>query len=327
MDCWVYAPDQIDPNTTYWLVVGVHGYKGKGQGAGGYKSWAKRGDVIVIGPSFLSQGQEAYQYAGSRSCKKLIRLFEDLKKEYKLHDKMFVAGFSGGAQFAHRFAMNESKYVCGVAAHSGGTWANNGYGKISSKGKGIPFAISCGEKDTGKSFPSAPVGRLEWYKSFERDIDKKGFTYIGGTWPGVGHSQGGGARDLTAQCFQIATGLGGNPDGSKVKISAQWKNFDGEPKVKLSVDKKVKKPITDPATVLRAYTSASRQANTGKIEDRKLVKFMQQFPPVLWKDETGAGELLKQCQRAADAYKSMAQQKGIWNDTLQDRYKQFSDGL
>jgi hypothetical protein len=29
MDCWVYAPDQIDPNTTYWLVVGVHDTKVK----------------------------------------------------------------------------------------------------------------------------------------------------------------------------------------------------------------------------------------------------------------------------------------------------------
>jgi hypothetical protein len=40
-------------------------------------------------------------------------------------------GFSGGSQFTHRFAMLHPKLVCGVSAHSGSTWATDGYGEFS----------------------------------------------------------------------------------------------------------------------------------------------------------------------------------------------------
>jgi len=208
--------------------VGVHGAGGKGRGAGGMRSWAQRGDVIVIGPSFVARpqgGVPPYQNGNGPHAKKLISLFGELKKEYKLHDKMFLAGFSGGSQFVHRFTMNHPEHVCGVAAHSGGSWATRGYGTYSKKAKGIPFAISCGEKDTGKSFGEAPLGRLDWFKEFKAQIDKDRFTYIADTWPGVGHSQSPGAKNLTAQCFQVATGLGGGEDGKKVVISGAWKNL------------------------------------------------------------------------------------------------------
>ena len=41
-DYWLYTPDNIDPNKTYTLVVGVHGYRGKGKGAGGYAGWVDK---------------------------------------------------------------------------------------------------------------------------------------------------------------------------------------------------------------------------------------------------------------------------------------------
>ena len=50
---------------------------------------------------------------------------------------MFLHGFSAGSQFVHRFAMNHSKRVCGVSAHSGGTWATDDYGKISAEWKNL----------------------------------------------------------------------------------------------------------------------------------------------------------------------------------------------
>ena len=227
MNCYVYLPETIDTSKTYQLIVGVHGANGNGKNAGGYAKWSKRGDVIVIGPSFISKpknGKQPYQMGDGEHAKKLLSLFKTLKKDYKLEDKMFLVGFSGGSQFAHRFTMNNPNVVCGVAAHSGGSWATRGFGKINSRAKKIPFAISCGEKDTAKSFPQAPLGRLDWFKEFSKELEKKRFMMISKTWPGVGHKSSPGAKNLTQQCFQIATGLPGNMDGSKIEISSDWKN-------------------------------------------------------------------------------------------------------
>jgi poly(3-hydroxybutyrate) depolymerase len=161
MDCFVYTPDPIVPGKTYQIVVGVHGANGNGKNAAGMKNWADRGDVIVIGPSFQTKGERPFQNGDGVHAEKLIALFDTLKKQHKLHDKMFLHGFSGGSQFVHRFAMLHPKLVCGVSAHSGGTWATDNYGEIRTSAKHIPFAISCGEKDTGKAFGAAPYNRLE----------------------------------------------------------------------------------------------------------------------------------------------------------------------
>lgn len=229
MDSYVYLPDQLDPEKTYQLVVGVHGANGNGKGAAGMASWAQRGDVIVIGPSFMLKPQGAgmtyYQMGNGVHAEKLIKLFKQLSEEYRLRDKMFLHGFSGGSQFVHRFTMENPKYVCGVSAHSGGSWATRNYGKISRRAKRIPFAISCGEKDTSLSTPDSPLGRLAWYKDFRDEIDSQKFTYIGDTWPDVGHRISHGAWSLALQCFQIATGLPGGANGKPVEISIQWQNL------------------------------------------------------------------------------------------------------
>ena len=110
MDCFVYTPDPVDAAKTYQLVVGVHGARGKGNGAAGMADWAKRGDVIVIGPSFDTKNENPFQNGDGIHADKLIALFEGLGKHYKLRDKMFLHGFSAGSQFVHRFAMNHPKH-------------------------------------------------------------------------------------------------------------------------------------------------------------------------------------------------------------------------
>lgn len=226
MDCHVYLPDAIDPAITYQLLVGVHGAGGRGNGAAGLKDWAKRGDVIVIGPSFETKGERPYQNGDGIHAEKLMEIFENLKKSHKLRDKMFLHGFSGGCQFAHRFTMLHPKLVCGVSAHSGGSWATDGFGKINNEAKHIPFAISCGEKDTAKSFPDALFNRLEWYGRFQQEIEKEKFCHSARTWPNVGHQMCEGALDQMKQCFQLATGLPGASAKQEVTISPQWKNLD-----------------------------------------------------------------------------------------------------
>ncbi len=334
MDCYVYLPDEIDPQKTYQLVVGVHGAGGGGKGAAGMASWAKRDDVIVIGPSFILKptepGMPYYQMGNGVHAEKLIKLFEELGEEYKLAEKMFLHGFSGGSQFVHRFTMENPKYVCGVSAHSGGSWATRNYGKISSRAKGIPFAISCGEKDTGLSTGDSPLGRLDWYKEFRDEIDSKKFTYIGDTWPDVAHRASPGVWELARQCFQIATGLPGGADGTPVEISSQWHNLpDGAGKVatQQNSERTPQLPNVSQAELDKVMPASFSRANTTKLSNEQLVNFMKRYPPSLWKDRQGSENLLKQCQAAAEAWLAAAKEKNLLNDALKRQFDEFSAGL
>lgn len=198
---FLYLPTKIDEEKTYWLVAGVHGYKGNGKGAGGLAKWADKYDCIVVGPSFPNEG---YQGLAHQSDEQLIAVARDVAKEYKLQPKLFVAGFSGGSQYAHRFMLKHPELVAGCAAHSGGTWATGG---INPAAKSIPFVMSCGEKDTAKSYPEAEHGRFDWAKLFEAEAKQAGFFMDSKFFPGVGHSQCKEASAMTEECFVVATDL------------------------------------------------------------------------------------------------------------------------
>ncbi len=97
-------------------------------------------------------------------------------------------GHSGGAQFVHRFAMAHPETVLGVSAHSAGSWAcDGGYGSIRKEARGVPFLISCGEKDTGLAYEGSPHPRIEWFRLFEAGLKKGGFVYWSQSWPDHGH--------------------------------------------------------------------------------------------------------------------------------------------
>lgn len=320
MDCFVYTPDPLDPAKTYQLVVGVHGANGNGKNAAGMKSWADRGDVIVIGPSFETKGERPFQNGDGIHAEKLIALFDALKREHKLKDRMFLHGFSGGSQFVHRFAMLYPKLVCGVSAHSGGTWATDNYGEISNSAKDIPFAISCGEKDTGKAFPDAPYNRLEWFGRFRDEIDRKRFPYIAASWPDVGHSISPGAWDFAKQCFQLATGLPGESATKEVAISDAWKNIG---------DLRKSAPAPDPksAGLEKLISAAFARADKEEIPHDKLLAFMRKYPPALWKDKPGAEKLLAQCRRAAETWLAAAKSNGLWKGSEKEDFIRCTQGL
>ncbi len=181
------VPDDL-PNdgTKIWVAVDVHGAGGfRGEERG--KEFAKLlgpAPVIVIVPSFAN----GYQAGDGKWAEQLIGHFKEVAEAHPVHRKMFVHGHSGGGQFAHRFAFAEPKYVVGVSAHSSGSWAcSGGYGEIDRRAKKIPFAISCGENDTGYSVQGAPHTRIEWFRLFQAEMVKQGFDVDARTWPGAGH--------------------------------------------------------------------------------------------------------------------------------------------
>lgn len=197
-DYWLYTPNSIDSKKTYWLVVGVHGHKGKGAGAAGLKNWVNKYDnVIVVGPQFPAGGPY-YQVLGGESDVQLLNLHRDLSQKFKLHKRMFIHGFSGGAQYAHRFASRHPGSVIGVSAHSGGTWE-----KEPGKNATFPWVISCGLKDTQVS-PSASASRIDCFRAFYKAMSAGKFT-VKPFVTDAGHSAVPSVSQSTEECFRVAT--------------------------------------------------------------------------------------------------------------------------
>jgi poly(3-hydroxybutyrate) depolymerase len=177
-DYYLFTPDKIDPGITYWLVVEVHGYGGQGSLGSGVREWADRNDCIGVAPSFPNEG---YQLLGKDSDRQLIGIFQKLQNQYKLHDKLFIYGHSGGAQFSHRFALKYPQLVIGCCATSAGTWATGaGYGDLPEMAASLPFAISCGERDTGFAAPGMPMNRITWARRFEEYLGKRQGVWLEG---------------------------------------------------------------------------------------------------------------------------------------------------
>jgi len=204
-DYWLYAPRRVEPGRTYWLVVGVHGMGGTGRGAGGVAGWAdRRGDCLVVGPSFPSDG---YQFLQRESDRQLIELVAALARRHRLHPKAYLVGFSGGAQFVHRFAHAHPERVVGYAAHSAGSWSTGGgWGDPNPAAKALPGVVTCGSADTARMAEQAPLGRLEWAQLYARRMREDGYAVVAAWIPGVGHAFSPEAARLSEVGFAVATG-------------------------------------------------------------------------------------------------------------------------
>ncbi len=209
LTAWLETPTaEPEPGKTYWLVVSVHGAGADGsQSVGWIRNWVGEfDDVIVLAPTFAPPKERSpaawkasYQMSGPTHVAKLESLIAEVAKTWPLHPKVFLNGFSAGAQFAHRYAMKFPDRVAGVAAHSGGSWAKlEGPDRINPDARSVAFAISCGEKDAGSGGPDR-IPRIEAAKTFAAQLEQLGFDVTVETWPEVGHefTPGANAQGLT----------------------------------------------------------------------------------------------------------------------------------
>ncbi|QBF29772.1 hypothetical protein [Thalassococcus sp. S3] len=107
LESWLVIPDHLDPEAVPHIAV--HGIQRRAsQQAELLAERATQMGRIVIAPLFDKQRWPKYQRVviGKRADLALLRLISALKQDGLWSSKRFeISGFSGGAQFAHRFAM------------------------------------------------------------------------------------------------------------------------------------------------------------------------------------------------------------------------------
>jgi hypothetical protein len=326
---YVIVPDELptDGRKT-WVVADIHGAGGLRNESFGHrlKQIFEPEKVIFMVPSFTS----GYQAGDGEWAKQLIGHFEFVRDKYQVHDKMFVHGHSGGGQFAHRFAMSNPKHVVGVSAHSSGSWAcSGGYGEISAKARGIPFAISCGENDTQLSYAGAPHNRIEWFKLFRDEMLKKDFAVASTIWPGAGHGLSPNLYGpMLKECFLLAT-------QGVMPASDLWhgESVDGIAR-KAQKEYGASSSGASAASGLshsdrRMLEEANKRVAAGEAPDvAATMRFLARHPASAWASDAAYKPLRQHCKKTADSYLEGKKKSGkpLTGDALEE-FGKVTQGL
>ena len=157
---FIRLPKDFDPNKTYWPLVSAHGGGGNGK-----TFWMSDRlqtlsddlglDAITISPSFdLSDPpEEAYPLLGGISF--LNAILEQAQRDYNLHPRILLTGYSRGGQFSHRYALWHPETVEACAPCSSGAWTTpDGRLLVSPIGEIDPKSFLAESENADKITPS-----------------------------------------------------------------------------------------------------------------------------------------------------------------------------
>jgi poly(3-hydroxybutyrate) depolymerase len=103
---YLYVPTHFEPGAGFRLLVTMHGRDREAAGrAEHFVTFAERHNSVILGPRFdESMRYQTLGVGGERADVRLLDLIDEVASELSLDaDQFDLFGFSGGAQFAHRF--------------------------------------------------------------------------------------------------------------------------------------------------------------------------------------------------------------------------------
>lgn len=178
-----YVPERcVEASTPCPAFAFVHG---SGQTGRRYlRAWrddAEAEGFVLIAPTF----RNGYQRHEGGEDEALIEMWRESDDAVRLQPGMVVSGFSGGAQFAHRFAFAWPERTRAVAAHSAGN-----YDAPEPTASSVPFVVTVGLDDDS---------RVEVAGTFVDALEDAGFDASLSELPGVGHRFSDEARARTLE--------------------------------------------------------------------------------------------------------------------------------
>lgn len=152
LEFYYYIPSEIlkDKKKSYPVLICIPGLSGSGKDfvCAPFKEFADKEHFLILAPSFVWdeknwESKTSYQYPDAWSGDALLKMLDKIKEKYKIStSKLYLYGFSAGAQLALRFSLWRPNLVAACAAHAGG-------GTITPTEKiPVKFFISVGAQDT-----------------------------------------------------------------------------------------------------------------------------------------------------------------------------------
>ena len=168
----VQLPKNYSSEAKFPLFIAIHWLQGTAlQQVSEWKFLTNKAGYILLCPDFA----DGYQTFRGQEDKKLIQIIEEVKKDFSIDEsKIFIVGFSGGAQFAHRFALKYPEEVRAACVLSAGDYDRP---RQLSETSRVKYFVAVGEEDE----------RYGKTKDFYRQLKSLGFDAIFQSFPGVGH--------------------------------------------------------------------------------------------------------------------------------------------
>lgn len=184
---YLYVPRAYTAERIWPVFVGIHGSSGSGLHCWyWWQSFADKEGFILICPTLTEAGGGWHQSDGER---KVSAIISQVRNEYNLEERLYLAGFSAGAQLVQGYAFRYPQSVKGVAVLS------PGYAFSSTmSARDIPFLVVIGDQELPRRLKAAHqlVSLLE-QNNFEVEYQ---------LLPGVGHTLTTEARKLTIDFFR-----------------------------------------------------------------------------------------------------------------------------
>lgn len=135
------------------VFVDVHGIsRNVEEHAALFTPYAEKYGVVLVAPSFTKKGHDGYQWLGPEDGGRRADLdLEAILRE--VHEltgattaRFYLFGFSGGAQFAHRYALAHPDRVAGAAIGAAGWYT------FPDSGTAYPYGLAAGSELSGVRF-------------------------------------------------------------------------------------------------------------------------------------------------------------------------------
>jgi poly(3-hydroxybutyrate) depolymerase len=191
VEYFLYVPEGYSPDRRWPLFVGIHGAGGSGTDCWSmWQPYAESEGFVLLCPSIADESGGWYQNTGEAIVADLLNR---TYAEYSIKTRVFLAGFSAGAQFVQGFAFKYPSNVGGVAVLSSGN-----YYAPNAAASSIPFLVVIGDEDDATSIANADA--------FASLLQQHGYPVEFHILEGVGHSVTKDHKDLTIDLFRRTVG-------------------------------------------------------------------------------------------------------------------------
>ena len=187
VEYYLYVPENYSDNREWPLFVGIHGAGGNGlQCWQLWQAYADEEGFILLCPSIPGFPDGFYQDVGENTVWAAVG---EVKKEYRVRQRMFFSGFSAGAYFIQGFTYHYPQHVSGLSILSSGLYVHpNAFPEI------IPMLVVIGDRDN--------MSAVQTSQMFVQGLQNYGFNVQYVVMPGVGHAVTKEGVDLTLDLFR-----------------------------------------------------------------------------------------------------------------------------